>query len=471
MITLIILNEVKNSLLSLRFVIGLLFVLIVCTGGSLIFCRKYLNEKEKDGFNNQQNESEVESDAHQGLESLYESGFQCVKQQDLSSFFASGNEARIPKTMVVRPMAPQSALTSGGMIVSSGGRNYKIENYTDFDCTFIVGVVLSFLAIILGFDAVSRDRENGTLKQQLSNAVPRASILLGKFAAIMVLLSITILIGSLLSTVLFQAVLGRTVLTAFPAASLLSAVLSVLYLAMFVWLSLWISASSARSTTSLALLLLAWMFLVVLSPYVGGMLAQQYFPIPSPEQNYQNFQMAMNADPYPPAYGDFFHGKGSEENWPSVDQFYQRQDNRFEQLLNQRFNELTTQSLKGEEFNSISPYGAFRTAMERIANTGLAYHVKFFQAARRYRFEMLEFVREQDRLDPQSRHHIASLRQIRSMSNKPVDPVIVPRFIAPSRAVAFDDLIATLPAVGYILILNVLFFFAALLMFQRMDVR
>lgn len=471
MITLLILNEVKNSLLSLRFVIGLLFVLIVCTGGSLIFCRKYLNEKEKDSLNNQRIESELESDAHEGLESLYDGSFLCVKQQDLSSFFASGNEARMPKTMVVDPMAPQGALTSGGMIVSTGGRNYKIENYTDFDCTFIVGVVLSFLAVILGFDAVSRDRENGTLKQQLSNAVPRVSILFGKFAAIMVLLSITILIGSLLSIVFFQAILGRTVLTAFPAASILIAVLSFLYLAMFVWLSLWISASSARSTTSLALLLLAWMLLVVLSPYVGGMLAQQYSPVPSQEQANQNFQMAINAEPYPPPNIDFFYGRGKEEDWPIVDQFFRRQDDRFEQLVNQRFNELTAQSLKGEQFNSISPYGAFRQAVERIANTGLAYHVKFFQAARRYRFEMLQFVREQDRLDPQSGHHIASLRQIRSMSNKPVDPAIVPRFIAPPRAVAFDDLIATLPAVGYILILNVVFFFAALVMFQRMDVR
>jgi ABC-type transport system involved in multi-copper enzyme maturation permease subunit len=471
MIILLILNEVKNSLLSLRFVIGLLFVLIVCTGGSLIFCRKYLDEKEKDSFNNQQTDSDLESNAHQGLESLYDGVFRCVKQQDLSSFFASGNEARIPKSMVICPRAPQGASTSGGMIVSSGGRNYKIENYTDFDCTFIVGVVLSFLAIILGFDAVSRDRENGTLKQQLSNAVPRVSILFGKFAAIMVLLSITILIGSLLSTVLFQAVLGRTVLTAFPAASLLSVVLSILYLAMFVWLSLWISASSARSTTSLALLLLAWMFLVVLSPYVGGMLAQQYSPIPSNEQHDRNFQMTINAEPYPPAFGDFYHGRGREEDWSIVDQFCQRQDDRFEQLVNQRFNELTAQSLKGEQFNSISPYGAFRQTMERIANTGLAYHVKFFQAARRYRSEMLQFVREQDRLDPQSGHHIASLRQIRSISNKPVDPAIVPRFIAPSRAVAFDDLIATLPAAGYILILNVVFFFAALVMFLRMDVR
>lgn len=470
MLLTLILNEIKRNLLSQRLVIGLLFVLIVYSGGSIIFSKKFLDEKQKDSQNAEQMQQNV-VDAEKSIEQLYQQAFLLVKTQELSSFFATGNESRLPKAMVVVAAAPQGASMFGGMMVGAGGSNYKLEKYTDFDLAFIVGIVLGFLAIVLSFDAISQDREEGTLKQQLSNGVPRIHILLAKFVAMMTLLLMAVVIGSITSMIIMQVLIGQSVVLSFPIEAILGVVLATVYLSMFVWLGLWVSASVRKSSTSLALLLLSWIGLAILSPYVGGMLAQRLTRVASQEEQNNNFQELIQVERFPPVETDFMHGRGRDEDWKIVESFYERQNDRFEKFIVHRFNELTNQAEMAESFSFYSPYGSFRQAMERLANTGLAYHRKFFEAARRYRQEVLEFVVQQDKLDPQSKHHIAPFPQVRSMSNKPVDPAMIPRFMAPSRHVSASDVVSTMPAVGYLLVLNVVCFGLALVRFARMDVR
>jgi ABC-type transport system involved in multi-copper enzyme maturation permease subunit len=333
--------------------------------------------------------------------------------------------------------------------------------------------VLSFLAIVLSFDSVSRDREEGTLKQQLSNAVPRVQILFAKFVAILVLLLVNVFIGSFLSIIIFQVIIGQNVLISFPFETLLSGVLSTIYLSMFIWLGLWISSSVAKSSTSLALLLLVWITLVILSPYIGGMIVQRYYPVESKQVHDEKWRSLLSAtsSETPQEYYECIQGRGNEENWKTVERYLNQRDNAFEQFTTQRFMELTNQAIKAESFNFFSPYGAYKQALERFANTGLTYHIKFFHAARQYRNEMLFFIQQQDKLDPQSKHHIVLYPQIRSMSNKSIDPAIVPRFTAPHRGVSFINLQATFPAIGYLLILNFIFTLLAHFAFSKMDVR
>ena len=52
---------------------------------------------------------------------------------------------------------------------------------TKVDWAFIIGYVLSLIALLFTFDAVSSERERGTLRLMLANSVPRHTILIGKF--------------------------------------------------------------------------------------------------------------------------------------------------------------------------------------------------------------------------------------------------------------------------------------------------
>mgnify|MGYP001766571630 CR=1 FL=1 len=48
------------------------------------------------------------------------------------------------------------------------------------DLTFIITILLSLAALVFSYDAVSGDKEDGTLKLTLANAVPRSTVLAGK---------------------------------------------------------------------------------------------------------------------------------------------------------------------------------------------------------------------------------------------------------------------------------------------------
>ena len=50
------------------------------------------------------------------------------------------------------------------------------------DLTFIVTILMSLIALILTYDAVSGEKEEGTLKLMLANSVPRSKIILAKVA-------------------------------------------------------------------------------------------------------------------------------------------------------------------------------------------------------------------------------------------------------------------------------------------------
>jgi hypothetical protein len=107
------------------------------------------------------------------------------------------------------------------------------------------------------------------------------------------LLFVPILLGSIISLIIIQLLLGQNIPFAFPLQALLNGVLDVIYLSLFVWMGLWISASVSRSSSSLAFLLLLWTFAVVLAPYLGGMMAQRYHPVASKAEYDEKFQAVM----------------------------------------------------------------------------------------------------------------------------------------------------------------------------------
>jgi hypothetical protein len=168
---------------------------------------------------------------------------------------------------------------------------------------------------------------------------------------------------------------------------------------------------------------------------------------------------------------DLYYGRESEKAWREVQKFYERRDNDDERLYVERFMELTNQAKKAQSWNFFSPFGAFKQAMEHITNSGLDYHTQFFYSVRRYCYELIQFIRERDKLDPQSRHRVVSFERIRSMSQKPVDPAIIPKFHAPSRRLKLTNVQEMIPEIGYLLGLNVIFFLFALRRFLKMDVR
>ena len=67
------------------------------------------------------------------------------------------------------------------------------------DWSVIVRYVLSFLCIVLSYNAISGERESGTLRLAFANPVSRGQFLMGKFLAHLLTLTVTLTLGSLIS--------------------------------------------------------------------------------------------------------------------------------------------------------------------------------------------------------------------------------------------------------------------------------
>jgi ABC-type transport system involved in multi-copper enzyme maturation permease subunit len=129
------------------------------------------------------------------------------------------------------------------------------------DFVAVVSLVLSFLAIALGFDAICGEREQGTLRLLLSHAVPRGQIVAAK------------LIGGFLSVWTPLAVayaLSLLVLQANPDVEFsgddwlrlaLLFLLTCLFLAEVFALAVLVSACTQRAATSLIFCLFGWLVL------------------------------------------------------------------------------------------------------------------------------------------------------------------------------------------------------------------
>lgn len=131
------------------------------------------------------------------------------------------------------------------------------------DFTTVVALLLSFLAVVLGFDCICGEREQGTLRLLLANSVPRAYVATAK------------LVGGLLSLWVPLAVafaLSLLILLGNPDVHLsaddwsrlgLLLVLSCLTVAAMFAFSAMVSSLTRTSSTSLIICLFAWLVLGV----------------------------------------------------------------------------------------------------------------------------------------------------------------------------------------------------------------
>lgn len=465
----LILKELRYNILNFRFMVVLVFVVLAFAASSMLFCKKFQNELEEYQKSQQLYENALEA-GRRGLSELFRQHIPLTKSPSLSSLFASGREDRFPKSIRTSAQLPATGPFAGMRLDVQ--KNYKLGKYTDFDWVFLIGVVMSFLAVILSFDAVSREREEGTLKLQLSNSVPRLRILLSKYVAIVVVLGVSSVPGFVVGNIIVLTLLGHDLLTAFPLELALMGILTILYLSVFIWGALAISCVASRSSMSLAVLLLFWIFFVILTPYLGGMIAEKLYPVVSADVHAKQREALTKElfDAAPEEYYDVYRGKETEEGWKVIEAFFEQKENSSKQFMFRRFNDLLNQANRAEWINAmVTPFGSFRYAAERIAGTGLQYHERFFHAVSRYREELRNFIRMQDLQDPDSKHRLYYVGRMQSISLKPVVPEIIPRFKNPDRNVL--DFQGAFPAIGSLLLFNLICFCVAAVCFSRMDVR
>ena len=143
------------------------------------------------------------------------------------------------------------------------------------DLTFVVGVLLSLLALALTFDSICGERANGTLPMVLSYPVPRWTILLAKIAGNAGVLLVCFIPSFLLSMVI-TAVYGNGIENV--SHWLLYAAAAILYLLCFVVIGTAISAMTRRPTDAALLSLFVWVLCVFITPRIVALAVNQFNP-------------------------------------------------------------------------------------------------------------------------------------------------------------------------------------------------
>lgn len=340
--------------------------------------------------------------------------------------------------------------------------------FLKIDWVLIISIVLSFLALIFTFDAISGEVERGTLRLTLSNSVARGTVLAGKFLSILMSLGVVLLMGILMNLLLLSGTLqlngqewGRIVGVS---------VVSLIYLSIFIALGLFVSSLTHRSATSLVILLLLWVVWVLLIPATfGTILSGLNQPLNTQDYKAQRSSQRKEITERYETRGLYDHVP-TRVRPPTVATLlwaeFLNEERRADVRLNEEFLATRIHQIQvARELNRISPTAIVQYAVESLAGTGFQRHLNFLKNVERYADAFNDFLIAADRADPDSLH-VPFVRD--GMSEKPVSFESIPKFQDSVRL--GDAFKGAMLDVTLLLLFFVVLFAAAHVSFQRKEI-
>ena len=260
MLKTIISREFLNNIFNLRFMIGLVLCIIVTIACIMILAYDY-HQETKD-YNIRVN----------------------IQDETLANYANASFYRLFQMTRPQKPPERFRPLIIG--IAGSDGRESIDDNplpvlFPHLDFLFIVTIIMSLLALLFSYDAVTGERQRGTLRQVISNSVPRTTILLGKFvggtASLLIPFVLALAVGVLCINLNPNIQWDGS---AWAELGLLTAA-SVTFIMAFYLLGLMISTLSRYSAVSILNCLFLWVLLILVIPNVCPYVSAQLRRIPS----------------------------------------------------------------------------------------------------------------------------------------------------------------------------------------------
>ena len=417
-------RELYNNLNSLRFALTTVLLLALMVTNAVRHIREHPKRVQKYQDTVTESLSQLTSHADVSLYRLAQQGPGTLyKKPSPLHFCAEGGETFLPDRITG---GTRSRTRFWSLVYPDTNINMMNvgPDVSQVDWAFIIGYVLSFIALIFTFDAVSGEREHGTLRLTLANAIPRHTVLIGKFLGALMSISIPFMLAVLVNLLMLSTTSAVHLNTQAWGRLGIILFVALLYTCLFLALGLLVSARVQRSAVSLVILLLTWVTFVGFMPSTLASLAR-------------DFSSSMSHDEYWDRYGQSDHkfrrenavwgrAEGSDERTlRKKGEFFIIMAANLEHLNEGYLTFKITQVQRARAITSISPAVLLQHLLEAFAGTGLDRHQQFIENVQRYAREYREFVVDMDRSDPESRH-IMGVRE--GMSQKPVNPEAVPRF-------------------------------------------
>jgi ABC-type transport system involved in multi-copper enzyme maturation permease subunit len=282
---------------------------------------------------------------------------------------------------------------------TAGRQRTQLLVLWDIDLAFLVSVVFTFLAVVVTFDSICGEKEQGTLRLMMANSVPRYKVVLSKIIASFLALGLPLLVGMLIACL----ILNLAGVVAFGGDQILIAfaffLFSLLLLLFFTTLGTLISSLTRSAITSLIILLLLWVLLVVIVPGLSKPIAKEFVKARTPEEfskendklidmMFQDYK-AYGATDRPPEMARVDNFK-FEKRWNIVrGNFYQRR----QALVDDQVRRLYAQTETALWISRLSPNMLFNRSASAIAGTDFETVRDFLAQAALYKTVLFDFMR------------------------------------------------------------------------------
>ncbi len=196
------------------------------------------------------------------------------------SAFGTGLESALPSYLGMT----RNGIQRGEAALSTAPIAFVLGH---LDFVFVVSTVFSLLALLFTFDAITGEKEAGTLRITLANALPRDillwSKLIGGYLVFIVPFLVSLITGLLVLVWQgFPLVEPDIFLRMFYLIGI-----SLLYIAVFFGLGAVVSIYFDSSKTALIVAFTVWVFVVLILPRVGFLAAQTVAPTSTAESVYR----------------------------------------------------------------------------------------------------------------------------------------------------------------------------------------
>jgi ABC-type transport system involved in multi-copper enzyme maturation permease subunit len=473
MIFIIIRKEILQNLLSLRFILLLLFIISLFASSGFVFVSKYRTQSEEYWKKTNENLSGFRNQADQ-LYKLAFYGQEVWRKPKTLTFCVGGHEKSLPNCFGT------DVFHSAWWV--KGRHNFLLHHFGDLDWVFIISLPLSFMALFFTYDSICGERDAGTLRLILSRPIPRYKVLAGKYIGAMITIGLPLLVGLFVSLIIVISSGIVELQTNDLTKILVIVLLSILYLSIFTLLGIFISSRMAYSTNSMVVLLLIWVGLVILIPCLGRAVSDVFYKAPSDAvwtRKYSEMMDQLDREAKAGKFGPNALGYHSDPNHPSVNtpaaaRYWNAFSAGVRQQREEGHNQRVAQALAGRRFAYLSPTVLYQQASEAIAGTGIHRCIRIWEQINRYRNQLKEYILSQDAKDADSLHLLLFPQDLvkdwKAISRKPVDFDTVPKFQEHEFALG-QSLKLAIWDIGLLVLFNLVFFVAAFVSFLRYDVR
>ncbi len=409
--------------------------------------------------------------------------------------------------------------------------NTLLSVFPALDVTLIFKLVVSIFALLMAYDVISGEREQGTLKLMLSGVLSRHHVLLGKLLAGLMTLVVPVTAAFLIGLL----ILLSSRMVDFTGAQWFCIILmylaSLAFTAVMFNLGMFLSCLSKSSATSLVFGLFFWLFLAAILPNSSAYIASQFGTIDSTEELSGKLKAVADARKSEinelkkdvkedgtetvtnalGAFGHYYSALCNKSEMEYCRKLYPIEEpikiKYMDELLSVKemhMNGLKRQKQLAETIAGISPIVLYEDLMSILAGTDSGCFKRFRENVRIYRNEVIDYIRSKtenftstlyftpskegdferiievyykpflEAKDSKKKAELykVALAQYEQIVKKTpsLDLQDFPKFSYRPQSIA-DTLRQAIPKLGLIVVAGILFFLLSFVTFLRYDVR